>query len=587
MTVRLPVPGSDDNKWGDILNTFLEVSHDAQGNLLPDAVSAVLPSPIPTAKLGSGAASSSNFLRGDGVWAVPSGAASANSSTPGLVQLDGDLGGSATSPTVASLQGVVISGTPSAGQALVASSPSAARWTSAPVDWINVVAAYGADPTGANDSTTAIQNAVNALGTSGGHQTSAGGFQGGGVVYLPAGTYKVSSTITVAAGAITILGDGRWSTFIKYTGTGDCIRMIGPAINTFMGGVERLMIDGAGSTAPATGLHMGDGIQYTIDLAIQNFTGTGSIGLHLDNTFMWTEQLHGTVHVNHNQSNVVFDVNSTGYNSFARTDLSVYIQANAGQDGVVVQNGALLYDGTLTIRGNFSSSSTTAMSNAVLRITGQSSAGDPNITAGTYSRIQSCRLDIGVETVVATHAPTTIAWGASSNVIMGCYGMLDFSVGGSAFAMATTPSAGQFIFSGQIAGDKNLAALGVGAYGFAVGGSLSYGHGALTPTSGNFYVGSGDIFNTTLTNNVTITFQPPNLLNTPQRKTVFLTQAASGGPYAVTWPKPASPNTGNPAVYWPGGTAPTMSVGAGAIDKYILETFDGIHWYGSAFQNLS
>jgi len=64
-----------------------------------------LPVPIAPTKLGSGTASNSNFLRGDGVWAVPSGsgdAPDANSSTLGLIQLDGDLGGSATSPTVVS-----------------------------------------------------------------------------------------------------------------------------------------------------------------------------------------------------------------------------------------------------------------------------------------------------------------------------------------------------------------------------------------------------------------------------------------------------------------------------------------------------
>src|ERR1700735_5270908 len=73
MTARLPQVGGDDGGWAIILNSVLQVSHDAQGNLLPGAVSAALPSPIPTANLGNGTASSSNFLRGDGVWAVPSG----------------------------------------------------------------------------------------------------------------------------------------------------------------------------------------------------------------------------------------------------------------------------------------------------------------------------------------------------------------------------------------------------------------------------------------------------------------------------------------------------------------------------------
>lgn len=100
MTARLPVVGGDNGDWGTVLNQYLQVSHDAQGNLLPGAVSNVLPSPIPVTNLGNGTASSSNFLRGDGVWAVPTGASAATNSTPGLVQLDGDLGNTATTPEV-------------------------------------------------------------------------------------------------------------------------------------------------------------------------------------------------------------------------------------------------------------------------------------------------------------------------------------------------------------------------------------------------------------------------------------------------------------------------------------------------------
>lgn len=32
MTTRLPTPGSDDAAWGDILNAYLTVGHDATGN---------------------------------------------------------------------------------------------------------------------------------------------------------------------------------------------------------------------------------------------------------------------------------------------------------------------------------------------------------------------------------------------------------------------------------------------------------------------------------------------------------------------------------------------------------------------------
>jgi hypothetical protein len=77
MTQRLPLPGQDDGTWGDILNAFLEVSHNSDGTLSTTAVANALPTPISTANLGTGTASTSNFLRGDGTWAVPSASAGA------------------------------------------------------------------------------------------------------------------------------------------------------------------------------------------------------------------------------------------------------------------------------------------------------------------------------------------------------------------------------------------------------------------------------------------------------------------------------------------------------------------------------
>ncbi|WP_160323701.1 glycosyl hydrolase family 28-related protein [Frankia sp. BMG5.23] len=493
----------------------------------------------------------------------------------------GDLLAATAASTAARL------GVGSNGQVLLADSAQSTgmKWANAPVDWINVVTAYGADPTGTTDSTTAIQNAINAL-PSGGSATGFVISSGGGTIYLPRGTYKVSNTLTVNNGLVRLIGDGRWSTVIKYTGTGDCIRMTVPAANTYMGGIEDMTIDGFSAGGVATGLHLGDGNQAKLDLTIQGFTATGSIGLHLDNTFAWTEQLHGIVHVNDNATNVVFNCTGTGYNSFARTALDIYVLASVGQDGVVLQNGVVLYDGSLSIRGNFSSSSTTPMSNAVLRITGQGSTS--NNASTSYSRIQSCRLDIGVETVTNTYTPTTIIWGSGSNQIQACTGVLDFSTGNSPFTKAASPSTAQLVFSGTILGDRNLAGVGFGSYpGLIVGGPIGFGIGGLTPSSGNFFVGGGDFFSTTLTGNLTVTFQGVNALSTAQRKTIFIVQAASGGPYTVTWPKPGSPSLSSPAVYWPGGTAPTMSTGAGAIDKYVLETVDGSHWYGTASQNFS
>ncbi len=68
---RLPIPGSDDGSWGDILNEFLGQSHNADGTLKSTAIQPKLPD--------------------------------ADSTTKGVVTLTGDLGGTAASPTVPGL----------------------------------------------------------------------------------------------------------------------------------------------------------------------------------------------------------------------------------------------------------------------------------------------------------------------------------------------------------------------------------------------------------------------------------------------------------------------------------------------------
>lgn len=133
MTVRLPVVGSDNGAWGALLNSFLQVSvNPADGTLLPSAVSAAL------------------------------------------------SGGSVVT---------LSAGAPSLGKVAMAKSPSTYGWARQPVDWINAVNEYGADPTGTADSTTAINNALGAA-------------VAGQVVYLPQGTYLVSAPIVIPAGVV-------------------------------------------------------------------------------------------------------------------------------------------------------------------------------------------------------------------------------------------------------------------------------------------------------------------------------------------------------------------------------------------------
>src|SRR5690349_3821613 len=67
---------------------------------------------------------------------------------------------------------------------------------------------YGAMGNGSDDDTSAIQAAINAAQAS-----------GGGVVYLPSGTYKTTSALATTVSNVQIKGDGAGLTVIKPTGT--------------------------------------------------------------------------------------------------------------------------------------------------------------------------------------------------------------------------------------------------------------------------------------------------------------------------------------------------------------------------------
>ena len=109
---RLPQPGSDAGNWGDLLNDFLSTTHDSNGNLKTGSVTsaAIAADSVTLAKLAiSNAPTSGQVLSFNGsnlTWATTSGSGSvadASASVKGIVQLAGDLGGTAAAPTVPGL----------------------------------------------------------------------------------------------------------------------------------------------------------------------------------------------------------------------------------------------------------------------------------------------------------------------------------------------------------------------------------------------------------------------------------------------------------------------------------------------------
>ncbi len=99
---RLPTPGGDNNNWGTVLNDYLQQSLDSSGLLVTAATNPYTTNP------------NTNLASG---------------SQPGLVQLAGDIGNTATSPTVVGLQGrTVASGPPADGNVLTWSA-SGSQWS--------------------------------------------------------------------------------------------------------------------------------------------------------------------------------------------------------------------------------------------------------------------------------------------------------------------------------------------------------------------------------------------------------------------------------------------------------------------------
>ena len=107
--------------------------------------------------------------------------------------------------------------------------------------WINVKTQYGAVGDGVTDETAALQAAFNAVGNS--NSTAS-------VVYLPAGTYRITGTLTVSYKMnISIIGADPATTKIIWGGSGGgtMFKVNGIAYSRF----NRITFDGAATAAIA------------------------------------------------------------------------------------------------------------------------------------------------------------------------------------------------------------------------------------------------------------------------------------------------------------------------------------------------
>lgn len=466
---------------------------------------------------------------------------------------------------------------------------------------------YGADPTGVADSTAAFNLALASMPTRTVTNANGTAVFPVGTLVLGAGTYRLGSTSDVnnLGPYVTVSCPGTNTTVIDYRGANQAFRVynnIRPVSDTFIdlaglgSSVSGLTIDGTNCQAGAVGLKVGDveGLVLGPSLTIQNFSKAGCSGLLFWNEFAWTENVKAWANVFNCTVGVKFYAcaGSTlqnafigGDNSFMYNDMTFKIYSFGGQDGVVLDNGATFQGGALKIRANMANAASLP-TNALLRVTGVAPVG--HLGAGTNSQLYNCYLELQGETNgPGAFGPYTLYLGdPGANYVVNCLGVLAFNGGKwrlSNWTLAANFANGSFTYQGYVSGDTNLAPADGG--GGVVSGAQYLSRSTLF-TDGGASFHQGDFLGpTTLTQNMTVSLQGAK--GGPQRKTIFIRQAASGGPYTVTWPKPGSPTLSSPAVYWPAGSAPTMTATAGALDRYDLSTVDGVRWYGTASQNLS
>lgn len=212
---RLPQPGADAGDWGEILNDFLQVSHASNGTLKSSALThkaddanvvhmtgteniggaktfIVSPTvPVPTQDMDA-----VNKAYVDGAASVAMQDASILSK--GVIQLAGDLGGTAESPMItathlAQALPIVQGGTGSTVQTFVDLSNDQMVGGHKVFggfqdkgSQVHNIQAYGATGNGTSDDTAAINAAL-----------AAAHAQGGGIVYGPPGTYLISSALII------------------------------------------------------------------------------------------------------------------------------------------------------------------------------------------------------------------------------------------------------------------------------------------------------------------------------------------------------------------------------------------------------
>jgi hypothetical protein len=180
---------------------------------------------------------------------------------------------------------------------------------------------------------------------------------GGGVLWLRPGTYTYSSNLVWDNWLVSIQGAGSDAVTLQAVGTAKIV-VEQAVFNVQQGPKFSGFTVRADPSAPAgaIGIHGIDVCQIGWDdIVIEHFTGSGSIGLCLENDGFWTERNNfSRVHVNNCSIGVkcigggTAELSSFGFNRW--TDLRINLWA--GQIGFQVTQGAYVYNNTFNILCN-------------------------------------------------------------------------------------------------------------------------------------------------------------------------------------------------------------------------------------------
>lgn len=208
-------------------------------------------------------------------------------------------------------------------------------------------------------------------------------------------------------------------------------------------------------------LDIGDGWGYRLDhVFIENFAGTGSIGLFIHNQSYFTEKMKATsVHLRDNLTGCQIGPNIPADHSMEYNDLELYF--SIGPTGSQAQSGVSLVGsnftgGSLVMRGNvYQQSSAPPASLAVLAL-------NMDVPNNQISNLQDTFVDIRLEENGSGSGHITkVYFSDTSQTVNNCYGLISITGLGlcGVGSGLTAPAAGQFQFRGWLIGNSGIPVL--------------------------------------------------------------------------------------------------------------------------------